>query len=181
MIPRRRTQGSRPGLSTVLMFVAALAPMPANAGGGAGCSLSATPLAFGKYVPSSGSPSDFTATITVTCTASGATPGPVHGTISLLGAGGLSGRQLADGGRRLRYQLYLDPARTIVWESGSGGDGTASVSGVVSPTTPCRQTFTVYGRIRARQSEARVGITPTSLPLFSIIDAIRGTSSAKDG
>jgi spore coat protein U-like protein len=131
--------------------------MPAHAGGGAGCSLSATPLAFGKYVPSSGSPSDFTATITVTCTASGATPVPIHGTISLLSASGASGRQLTGGGRRLRYQLYLDPARAVAWESGSGGDGTVSVSGVVGPTTPFRQTLTVYGRILARQSEARVG------------------------
>jgi spore coat protein U-like protein len=154
---RSRTQQGWPGVLMALMFVAALAPMPAYAGGGAGCSLSATPLAFGKYLPSSGSPSDFTASITVTCTASGAAPVPIHGTISLLGASGPAGRQLTDGGRRLRYQLYLDPARTIAWESGSGGDRTASVSGVVSPNTPFRQTLTVYGRILARQSEARVG------------------------
>jgi spore coat protein U-like protein len=130
--------------------------MPAHAGGGVSCSLSATPLAFGKYVPSSGSPSDFTATITVTCTASGTTPVPIHGIISLLNASRL-GRHLTDGGRRLRYQLYLDPARTLTWESDSGGDGAVSVSGVAGPTNPFRQTFTVYGRILARQPEARVG------------------------
>jgi spore coat protein U-like protein len=157
MKPGRRTQRDWPRVLTTLMVVAALAPIAAHAGGGAGCSLSATPLAFGTYVPSSSSPSDLTATITVTCTASGATPLPIHGTIGLLGASGPFGRQLSDGRHRLRYQLYLDPARTIGWESGSGGNGTASISGIAGPTNPYRQTLTVYGRLLARQSEARVG------------------------
>jgi spore coat protein U-like protein len=140
-----------------LMLLAALAPSSADAGGGASCSLSATPLAFGKYVPSSGSPSDFTATISVTCTASGTISIPIHGTISLTGTGGPSGRQLSDGGYRLRYQLYLDPARTVLWGIIGGGDGTAVISGVVGPAIPFRQALTVYGRVLARQSDARAG------------------------
>jgi spore coat protein U-like protein len=141
----------------IALTVTALAPAPARAAGGASCGIAATPLAFGNYVPSSGSPTDFTATITVTCTASGATPVPVSGTINLTGAGGPAGRHLTDGPHQLRYQLYLDPARSVPWENGGGGVGAASISGAVSPTTPFRQAVTVYGRILARQSEAHVG------------------------
>ena len=115
-----------------------------------------TPLAFGNYVPSSSSPTDFTATITVTCTASGATPAPISGTIHLTGAGGAAGRHLTDGAHQLRYQLYLDPARTVQWGNG-GSAGAASIAGVVIATTPFSQALTIYGRILARQADARVG------------------------
>jgi len=140
----------------IALVVSALAPAPAHAARGASCGLSATPLAFGNYVPSSSSPTDFTATIIVTCTASGATPAAISGTINLTGAGGPSGRQLTDGAQQLRYQLYLDPARSVPWGDGSGA-GAESISGVVGLTTPLRQAFTVYGRILARQSATRVG------------------------
>jgi spore coat protein U-like protein len=132
---------------------AALAAAPARAGGGAGCVLSATPLAFGQYVPYRGAPADFTATITVTCTSSGETPVPIHGSIGLTGPGGASDRELADGPRRLRYQLFLDPSRTTPW----GESGGRLVSGVVGPSAPFRETITVYGRILARQSGVQVG------------------------
>ncbi|MEA2729192.1 MAG: hypothetical protein QOF70_3667 [Acetobacteraceae bacterium] len=157
MKPLRRTKQDWPSALMALMLLAALAPAPARAGGGASCNLSATPLTFGKYVPFSSSPSDFTATITLTCTAPGTVPVPIHGFITLTGPGGPSGRWLANGAHRLRYQLYLDPARTVLWGEGSGGSGTASISGVVGLTTPFRQALTVYGRILARQSDARVG------------------------
>ncbi len=157
MTPPRRTKQDRPRALTALLLLAALAPAPARAAGGASCSLSATPLTFGNYAPSSSFPSDFTATITLTCTASGATLAPIHGAIAMTGAGGASTRQLTNGARRMRYQLYLDPARTAPWGDGAGGGNTVSFSGIVGPTTPIRQAFTVYGRILARQSDAVVG------------------------
>jgi spore coat protein U-like protein len=140
----------------VVLTVAALAPAPAHAAGGASCGLSATPLAFGNYVPASSSPTDFIATITVTCSASGMTPVPISGTIKLTGAGGPASRHLTDGAHQLRYQLYLDPARSVPWGD-VGGVGAAAISGVVGPATPFRQALTVYGRILARQSDTRVG------------------------
>jgi len=134
----------------------ALAPAPAHAVGSASCTLSATSLAFGQYVPSRSSPSDFTATINLVCTASGTTPVPIVGTIALIGARGSSARELTDGSHRLRYQLFLDPARTIPWGDGSGDTRTKSISSVVGLTTPLRETLTVYGRILARQADAAV-------------------------
>jgi spore coat protein U-like protein len=133
-----------------------LAAAPARAGGGAGCILAATPLAFGQYVPYQNAPDDFTATITVTCTSSGDAPVPISGSISLTGPGAPSDRELTDGPNRLRYQLFLDPSRTAPWGDG-GGDGARPIFGVVGPAAPFRQTITVYGRILARQSGALVG------------------------
>jgi spore coat protein U-like protein len=146
----------RRGVLTAFAVLALSCATPAYAGGGANCTLSATPLSFGKYVPFSGSPADFTATVTVTCTASSATPVAINGTIGLSGAGGASGRQLSAGAARLRYQLYLDPARTVPWGDAGSSDA-MTFSNIVGPTAPFRQTFTVYGRILARQSNASVG------------------------
>jgi len=156
MNPRRRMKNWL-SVPIALTLCAVLSPMPAGAGGGANCSLSSTPLVFGTYVPFSSSPSDFTATITVTCNASATVPAPIHGTVTLTGTTGPSDRRLTSGAYRLRYQLYLDPARTSLWGDGSGGSGTVSISGVVNPTTPFRQALTVYGRILARQPRALAG------------------------
>jgi len=140
----------------VPMVLAALSPTPAKAGGGASCNLSATPLVFGKYLPSSNAPTDFTATISLTCTASGTTPAPIHGSITLNGTGGPFGRQLASDAHRIRYQLYLDLGRTVPWGDGGGSDAVA-ISGAVGPNTPFRRVVTLYGRILARQPGILVG------------------------
>jgi spore coat protein U domain-containing protein, fimbrial subunit CupE1/2/3/6 len=157
MRPQSATRRRGRRALAALMALAVLAPWPARAAGGATCSVSTTPLVFGKYVPSATSPSDFTATITLTCAASGTTPVPIHATIALTSAGGASARRLTAGARQLRYQLYLDPAKTVLWGDGSSGNDVATVSGVVDRTTPFRQAFTVYGRILARQSSTLVG------------------------
>lgn len=137
-----------------LLPVAALWPAPAIAAEGVSCTLSTTSLAFGRYVPSRNAPLDFTATLSLRCSALGQTPAPVEGTIALLGP---SARSLAGGQNRLRYQLFVDPARTIAWGDGSGNTSTKAISGLVGPATPMRATFTVYGRVLARQSNAQVG------------------------
>ncbi len=156
MKPRRHTAQDRSGILVAAMLVGALAAAPAHAGG-ISCSLTATPLGFGEYVPFSSTPDDVTATITVTCTATGGTAVPLQGSISLTSTSTSYGRQLTDGMYSLRYHTYLDPARTVFWGNGSGLGATEAVSGVVSPTTPFQQAFTVYGRVSARQSTAYVG------------------------
>ena len=149
--PRRLAWRSALGL------VAAGAAATAQAAGSSRCTLSATPLVFGQYVPSRNMPSDFTATLQLTCVASGTASANVEGTIGLIGPGGSSVRHLVDGGRRLRYQLFADPARTIPWGDGTGDTHRKSVSGTVGPNAPMRHSFTIYGRILARQSDAAVG------------------------
>lgn len=133
----------------------AQAPALAQDAAGAHCELSATPLVFGRYSPTSGSPSDFTATLTVACASPSGEPVAIEGSIALLGSP--TERRLAGGSGELRYQLYLDAGRSRLWGDGSGGGRTAPVSGVVGPNTVFRQTITIYGRILARQTNATVG------------------------
>ncbi|MDB5698831.1 MAG: spore coat protein, partial [Alphaproteobacteria bacterium] len=125
------------------------------AAGSASCAISSTSLAFGQYVPSHSKPSDFTATLTLVCTASA--NAPVVGTIALLGMNGASGRALSDGSHRLRYQLFLDAGRTIMWGDGTGDSRTESISETVGRSATLRRNFTIYGRILARQSDVIVG------------------------
>ena len=145
------------GLLAAVVAWTMAAATPANAAAGAVCTLSTTSLVFGQYVPSRGGPSDFTATLQISCTASGANSAIVEGTIGLIGPGMPAARELVAGSRRLHYQLYLDPARTIPWGDGSGGTRTKAISVAVGPAGTARETHTVYGRIRARQSNLAVG------------------------
>ena len=135
------------------MFAIALSALatPASAGG-ASCVIATTSLAFGRYVPSRNTPVDFTATLTLACVATGDGSASVEGTISLIGSA--HGRELTAGPHRLRYQLFADPARSIPWTDGAGA---RTVSGLVSSTNPLRASFTLYGRILARQPNAQVG------------------------
>jgi spore coat protein U-like protein len=134
-------------------------PMAASArsSGGVTCSLDITPLQFGEYLPYLGTPSDFTATLTVTCTTSSVAIEPWDGTIALIGAGRPGGRQLKQGSGLLDYRLYLDPARTLPWGDHSGEGAVLPVSGMVGPTAPYRQIIVIYGRIPALQMSATVG------------------------
>ena len=138
-----------------VVMLAAATPALSQAAGGANCEMTATPLAFGRYTPQSGSPADFTATVTVTCSSQGVDPVAVEGSVALLGDA--AGRRLTSGAAELRYQLYLDPARTRPWGDGTGGGETAPVSGTAGANAPYRQTITLYGRILARQTLASVG------------------------
>jgi spore coat protein U-like protein len=135
-----------------LAALAALTSSSTWAGGRAICGLSATPIVFGRYDPSANTHSDSTATIIVSCATSGNEPAPIDGTITLTGAAGASGRLMASGAFRVRYGLYIDPARTTPWDRAA-----LSFSGAASRSTPFRQSFTVYGRLPARQADVGVG------------------------
>jgi spore coat protein U-like protein len=77
MKPRRHAVRAAAALAV------ALAMQPAQAGTGISCTLSATSLTFGVYVPFALSPNDVTATITVNCVATGSSSATLQGTISL--------------------------------------------------------------------------------------------------
>jgi spore coat protein U-like protein len=121
---------------------------------GADCHLSVTTLNFGEYTSLATRPSDFTATISILCTTTDEAPVPIKGSIDLMIPGQSTDPNLENGGQRLRYQIYMDAARSIQWRSGLE---TAGFSGAVSASTPFRQNLTIYGRIPARQTGAGVG------------------------
>lgn len=143
-------------VAAAIALLAAGAPACATEGSPRGvvCALSATPLMFGEYVAYEGAPSDFTATIVVTCISSSAAVARWAGVLILTGQEPLSGRRLKARGHTLDYALFTDPARTTPWGDGAAG---LSLSGAVSPRVPFRQAITVYGRIPARQVTAGVG------------------------
>lgn len=141
----------------ILLALGACAGAPAAHAQSAGaqtCTIFATPLVFGAYRPMGGSPNDFTAILTVDCTATSANAVVVYGTIALTGGSGP--RRLISGGDSLSYQLFTDSSRSIPWGDGGGGT-TVTVSGFASHSTPFHQTVTVYGRLLAHQTAARVG------------------------
>lgn len=156
MTPRRHTGRDRSAILVAVTLLGALATAPAHAQS-ATCSLTATALMFGSYVPFSSVPTDVNATVTVNCSTTGPSTVPIAGTISLTSTSTSFSRQLTDGTFIVRYHTYIDSARTTFWGDGTGLGVTQAVSGSVGPGAPLQQMFTVYGRIPARQSSAYVG------------------------
>jgi spore coat protein U-like protein len=102
--------------------------------------------AFGAYDVLSTRSLDAAGSISYRCT-------PPRPTVQLsTGSGGtFRARELRSGGYAIRYNLYLDPARTLIWGDGSAGTGT-----VVDEPNPgnVTRTIPVYGRIPPGQDAA---------------------------
>jgi spore coat protein U-like protein len=120
------------------------------------CTVSATPLPFGVYGPTSASPTDATGTVTVTCDVSligllaswsiGMSPG---------GSASYAPRRLSSGPATLSYNLYTSSARTTVWGDGSAGTAVVSDSQTLLIGSNTKH-YTVYGRIPPLQ-DVRAG------------------------
>lgn len=153
--PRPRTSAHaaapralRPGVLGVLALVAlvALLGAPAAARAQQGCSISSTgALAFGAYDPFATTPLDSTSQVVYRCT-----PAPrIRISLDAGGSGSFAARELRRGADVLRYNLYLDAARTVVWGDGTGGSATGpqvTVRGAGGTVTAY-----VFGRIPAGQ------------------------------
>jgi spore coat protein U-like protein len=122
------------------------------------CALSATPLNFGVYSPSWPMPTDFSATISVTCTTPLVGPVPVSGTLMLSPGSGASGaRHMSHDGAVLRYQIYIDAGYRVQWGDGSGSGIGVPIAGTTGRDQPLRLSFTARGRLLARQGPAPAG------------------------
>jgi len=125
-------------LLRILVAVAGLAVC--SAAGAANCNVSALGVAFGSYNVFNSTATDITGSVSVTCNRS--TPY----TIALsTGSGTYSSRSLKNGANVLSYNLFTDATRLTIW--GDGSSGTQTVSG-----SSTNGTFTVYGRVAARQN-----------------------------
>jgi spore coat protein U-like protein len=128
------------GLAALMLF--------APATGQAVCSVSASGVAFGVYIPFAGAPANATGSVTVNCSQFvGAYAVALNG--GLNGGGGFSSRRMRAGTALLGYQLYMDAGHTAVWGDGTCGRVTVN-SGTCFAT--CNTTYTVHGRIPARQA-----------------------------
>lgn len=104
------------------------------------CTLNVQSVIFGNYDVFDNNYLEGVGNVNVTCDVSS------FYTIALSpGNGAFTNRLLLNGQHELIYNLFVDPARTIVW-----GDGTAASSTVSGMGT--NSNFPVYGRIPARQN-----------------------------
>lgn len=119
----------------------------------AACTISATDLAFGAYIPAAALPTDGSSTVTTTCTL--AAPYNI-GLNAGTGAGAtVAARKMTSGANLLTYSLFQDAARLVVWGNTIGTDTVALVgTGLAVPTT-------VFGRIPALQNVAVGSYTDT--------------------
>ena len=135
-----------PTLRTALVAAALL--LVSGSARGQSCSVSvASGVSFGAYDPLNTSPLDQTGSITYQC-------GILFlGTVTIDLSTGSSGtfafRELEKGGDSLRYNLYRDATRLLIWGNGTSG---SSRFGPALPLLGIPQTLTIYGRIPARQA-----------------------------
>jgi len=131
-------------MKCVIAVVALMLGAPATVR--AACSVTATPIGFGNYLPFSAAPDDSSGSVAVHCTQLVGSYA-VALNAGLFGGGNFSHRQMSSGADKLGYQLYTTAARTTVWGDGTGG--TATVSG--NCFHACNTSYTIHGRIPARQ------------------------------
>ena len=116
------------------------------------CSLQAPGLAFGAYNPLSSTPVDSASGVTVTCAGA---PGTSIVYTLRLGPGGsgvFSERRMRSSEQwALTYNLYTNPARTLVWGDGNGGSQIVS-DGFTLSTPSASRVHPVHGRLFARQN-----------------------------
>lgn len=122
-----------------------------------GCSINtASGVSFGSYDALDTTPLDQIGSITFQC-------GTLYvGTVTIDLSAGNSGtysyREMRKGGDSLRYNLYLDAARSQAWGNGTQG---SSRFGPAIPLLGIPQTLTIYGRIPAQQASPVGAYTET--------------------
>ena len=133
------------GWATRIAVACAALALPAADTHAAGCSFTgASSVAFGAYDPFSAAPLDTVGTVSWRCSGLGVP----RIELDAGGSGSFAWRTLLNGPETLRYNLFLDAARTVVWGDGTGG----SAAGPVTFTTGGGlERASVYGRIPAGQ------------------------------
>jgi spore coat protein U-like protein len=127
-------------MSTLLRLLACSAALVALAAHAATCSVSTIGVNFGSYNVFNTVPTDITGSVSVTCNKSS----PF--TLSLsTGSGTFAARTMKNGTNILNYNLFSNATHLTIWGDGSSGTSTISA-------TSASATFTVYGRIPARQN-----------------------------
>lgn len=129
------------------------------------CTIRTTSVTFGNYDVFSTAPSDSTGTLSVACSAD-----VVKATITLSAssaAGTFNPRRMKrEGGKDfLDYNLYSDPARTVILGDGSGGTTLIRLKRPTGVPQPWSETITLYGRIPLGQD----------VPAGAYVDTITAT------
>ncbi|MEJ2604103.1 MAG: spore coat U domain-containing protein [Gammaproteobacteria bacterium] len=150
--------GARTWAQLALGILAWLAVVPAAEA--INCRVQIAAMNFGTYMPLQAAPLDVNGGVTIRCQAQA-------GSFTVTLGAGLSGEasnrtMISPGGGVLNYNLYADPARTLVWGDGTGA--TATVSGVREVKgRPVFFDYAVYGRVFPDQAPPPGSYTDTIL------------------
>jgi spore coat protein U-like protein len=139
-------------LAALLVSALALgiaAPSPAMACTLCSCSATTTSLHFGTYDPTSSTPSDSSGNITVNCTGLVSLFGSIDISASAGASGNEAQRTMRQGTNALKYNLYVNASRSIVFGSGAGG--TQKITAQLNGLLLFGQSAAFYGRIPAKQ------------------------------
>jgi spore coat protein U-like protein len=136
------------------LLCAALLAAPA-VGRAQSCTLSTTGLSFGVYDPFSPAPLDGTGSVSYHC------QGGIRGVAALSpgSSGRFDQRAMLQGAERLRYNVYLDAARTRIWGDFWGG-------GQVAIIRPGNRSISVHGRVFPQQEISPGTYTDTLVVTF---------------
>jgi spore coat protein U-like protein len=104
------------------------------------CTVTAVSVAFADYDVFATSATDTTGTVNVSCGSS-----TTYAIALSAGLGTFASRVMTNGSNQLDYNLFTDSQRLTVWGDGTSGSVTVSA-------TAAGGTYTVYGRIPARQN-----------------------------
>ena len=120
------------------------------------CVVSVTSVQFGTYNGLRPGDVRSTGAVVYNCTQSS----PVTISISRGGSSLLDNRRMTQAGYELFYNLYLDPAGTIVWGDGTGG---SQVYRDPAPAPDTNISIPVYARVPALQRNPRTGFYDDTL------------------
>ena len=134
-------------LAALVLLVSPLLAIAPRAEAQLNCRVSVVPLSFGVYLPGDPSPLDVTGEIDVSCRGQA---GFFLATIGSGSGGSFANRQMLSGPYTMRYNLFRDAGRSLVWGDGTGG---SVLNGRIKLRNG-REDFVlpVYGRVFPQQS-----------------------------
>lgn len=139
---------------------------PAEAQGGCQscfCWVFSTDVNFGMYDPLTGAAVDSTGDVTVICGTFQVGSVMSYEVILTKHRRGRRPRRMQGPRRpRLEYNLFTDPARTIIWGNGRGTTGVVTDSYTMTSVCCEVRTYTIYGRIFSGQN-VRPGLFEDSI------------------
>ena len=131
-------------LARAAMAVAALL-LCATGADAAQCSVSTGSVSFGTYNVFAAAHNDSTGSVTLNCNGGAQS---VAVAISRGGASSFALRRMLKSTEQLRYNLFLDAARSIIWGDGSSG---SQLNIVGNPPNNQDVTLTMFARVPAAQ------------------------------
>jgi spore coat protein U-like protein len=135
----------RRALALALPALCAAFSSPAQSCTLCSCSASTSGISFGAYDANTSIPSDTVGNVTIDCTGVIALLGAIEVSASPGSSGNAAARGMLRGPDRLNYNLFVDPARTLVFGNGAGG--TQTITAPLNGLLIFRQAVLVFGRI----------------------------------